>query len=295
MALLNGGKDNNVAGYALAFLGFAAFTGMDVISKKLGETHSLPQVLFLSGVFTLLFAGVFAKPLGGFCVETKKALMIIVSRGLISVAMIWLTLFALTRMPIAEVYSIRFFSPVLTIILAMMLLGEKPSRLQWLSAVLGFAGIFLILRPQGQLELLAVSMAVGAAFAQAASTILVRVWKSHSTPLADTLIPVCILVIVTGVLTPGQYVSPTYGEWCLYVSAGAFLAFGRLCVTYAIRLAQSSVVAPIQYSQLLWGLLLGWLFFTDAPTPTLVIGAGFIILGSLLGLLDVKNKQTRIL
>ncbi|SCX35327.1 DMT family transporter [Agrobacterium rosae] len=284
-------NDNNVAGYLLAFLGFASFSGMDVISKKLVETHSLSQVLFISGIFTLLFASVLAKPLGGFRVETTKILFIIIGRGIMSVAMIWLTLFALTRMPLAEVYSIRFASPALTVLLALFLLKESPSHLQWLSVALGFMGIVVILKPQGNLETIAASVALGAAFAQSISIIMVRAWRTHSTPLADTLIPVGILVAITGVFMPNGYIPPTYREWGLYAAAGALLALGRLCLTYSIRMAQSSVIAPVQYSQLLWGLLFGWLLFSDAPTPTLLAGAALIILSSTIGIWDARQRR----
>jgi S-adenosylmethionine uptake transporter len=284
-------NDNNVAGYLLSFLGFAAFSGMDVISKKLVATHSLPQVLFISGIFTLVFASLLTKPLGGFRVETTKILFIIIGRGIMSVAMIWLTLFALTRMPIAEVYSIRFASPALTVLLALFLLKESPSHLQWLSVALGFVGIIVILRPQGNVEAIAAGVALGAAFAQSISIILVRVWRTHSTPLADTLIPVGILVATTGVFMPDNYIAPTHWEWGLYAAAGALLALGRLCLTYSIRMAQSSVIAPVQYSQLLWGLLFGWLLFSDAPTPTLLAGAALITSGSMIGIWDARRRH----
>jgi len=283
-------KDNNVAGYLLSFVGFAAFSGMDVASKKLAETHSLYQVLCISGLFALLFASLFAKPLGGFRVETRKVLIIIIGRGILSVAMIWLTLFALTRMPIAEVYSIKFASPALTVLLALIFLREQPSYLQWFAVALGFAGIMVILKPQGNVEVLAASVALGAAFAQSASIILVRIWRSHSTPLADTLIPVGILVVVTATLVPIDYVAPTYWEWCIYAVSGALLALGRLCLTYSIRLARSSLIAPVQYSQLLWGLLFGWLLFSDAPTLSLLAGATLIILGSAIGLWEAQRR-----
>lgn len=283
-------RDDNVAGYLLSLAGFAAFSAMDVISKTLAEDHSLPQVLFLSAAFTLVFAALLAKPLGGFRVGSGKALMVIMGRGLMSVAMIWLTLFALTRMPIAEVYSIRFISPVLTLLLALALLGERPGRLQWVSIAVGFTGILIVLGPQGNLDGLAAMVALGAAIAQALSIILVRAWRAHSTPLADTMIPVGILVVLTAPLLPPRYVPPTTEEWVLYAAAGCLLAFGRLCLTWSIRIAQSSVVAPVQYSQLLWGVLAGWLFFADVPTQELLLGASLIVMSGLIGVYDARRR-----
>lgn len=284
------GSDNQIFGYALSFVGFAAFSVMDVLSKRLGEAHSLPQILCLSGVFTLLFASLLAKPLGGVRVNSTRVLAIIVMRGLMSVAMTWLTLYAITLMPIANVYSIRFLSPAITVLLALAFLGERPLWLDWAGVALGLAGIALMLGPDGQVDGLAAAMAFGAAVAQSASIILVRHWKAYSTPLADTLIPIGILVTITGVMLPGRFIPPTPEEWLLYVAAGILLATGRLCLTLSIRHAPSSAIASVQYTQLLWGVLFGWLLFSDLPSLSILAGALLIVAGSVLGTLAIRRR-----
>ncbi|MGC4391212.1 DMT family transporter [Agrobacterium sp. M50-1] len=268
-------SDNYIAAFTFAILGFAAFSLMDTASKILSGLHSLPQVLFFSGVFAVFFGLLLAKPLGGFKINSVKGWAIVSARGLMSVAMIWLTLYAISRMPIADVYSIRFTSPIITILLALVFLNERPVGLQWLSAVLGLAGVLLVLQPSGAMDSLAVVLAFAAALAQSASTIMVRQWRTQSTPLADTMLPVVILVLITGILLPERYTPPTPVEWLFYIGAGALLAIGRLCLTLSIRMAQSSVIAPVQYTQLLWSLLFGYLFFSEQPV--LVLWAGYFL------------------
>lgn len=283
--------DNERLGYILSLAGFAAFSAVDALSKILSETHSLPQILFLSGLFASAFAVLLAAPLGGLVIYSRQGAAVIVLRGVMSVAMIWLSVSAISLMPIANVYSIRFLAPVMTVLLAMVLLRERPPRLQWIALFFCMVGIVLILDPGGATELLAVSLAAGAAIAQALSTILVRVWKAHSTPLADMLIPMGVLVLMTGLMLPGRYVQPTYGEWLLYAAAGGLLCVGRLCLTISLRLAPSSKVAAVQYTQLLWGLVFGWLFFADLPTLTVLAGAAMIIAASALGIGQLRPKR----
>ncbi len=285
-------NDDERLGYILSLLGFAAFSAADVISKLLSETHALPQILFLSGLFASVFAVIFARPLGSFGVYSARAAVVIIMRGLMSVAMIWLTLSAISMMPIANVYSIRFLAPVITVLLAMAILRERPPLLQWLLLLSCLVGIVLVLKPGDAVDMLAVGLAAGAAFAQAISTVLVRLRRAHSTPLADMLIPMSILVFVTGFLLPGRYIQPTYGEWILYVAAGGLLAIGRLCLTVSLRLAPSSKIAAVQYTQLLWGLLFGWLFFSDLPTPSILAGAAMIIAASAMSIWNLKPKKT---
>ncbi len=283
--------DNERLGYILSLAGFAAFSAVDTISKVLSETHSLPQILFLSGLFASTFAVLLAAPLGGFGVHSGRGAAVIIARGVMSVAMIWLTLYAISLMPIANVYSIRFLAPVITVLLAIALLRERPHRLQWIMLFSCMVGIVLIIEPGGAVDMLAVCLAAGAAVAQAISTILVRLWRAHSTPLADMLIPMGILVVVTGLMLPGRYVQPTYGEWLLYMAAGALLGIGRLCLTVSLRLAPSSRIAAVQYTQLIWGLLFGWLFFSDLPTLSILAGAAMIIAASVLGIRDLRPKK----
>lgn len=277
--------DNCVVACILAIFGFLAFSLMDTASKILTGLHSLPQVLFFSGVFAVFFGLLLAKPLGGFKIHSTKGWAIISARGLMSVAMIWMTLYAIYRMPIADVYSIRFTSPVITILLALVFLRERPVSFQWFSAALGFAGVLIVLQPSGTMDSIAVVVAFAAAFAQSASTIMVRRWRAQSTPLADTMVPIVILVLITGTLLPERYIPPTPIEWLSYIGAGALLATGRLCLTLSIRMAQSSFIAPVQYTQLLWSLLFGYFFFSEQPNLFSWVGYSLVIVSGAVGVM----------
>lgn len=284
-------RDNYKAAFTFAIVGFASFSLMDAVSKILSGLHSLPQVLFFSGIFAIFFGLLLAKPLGGFKINSVKGWAVVSARGLMSVAMIWLTLYAISRMPIANVYSIRFTSPIITIFLALVFLNERPVGLQWLSALLGLAGVLVVLQPSGIIDSLAVALAFAAAFAQSASTIMVRRWRAQSTPLADTMLPVIILVLITGVLLPESYTPPTPIDRLFYIGAGALLAIGRLCLTLSIRMAQSSIVAPLQYTQLLWSLLFGYLFFSEQPVLLLWSGYCLVFVSGVIGLMFSRTTR----
>lgn len=285
-------RDSDLVAFIFAVLGFAAFSLMDAVSKTLSELHSLPQVLFFSGVFAIIFSLSLAKLLGGFKIHSVKGWAVVSVRGLMSVAMIWLTLYAISRMSIADVYSIRFMSPIMTIVLALVFLRERPISLQWFSAVIGLAGVWIILQPSGAMDRLAIVMAFAAALAQSVSTVMVRRWRSQSTPLADTILPVVILVLTTGALLPERYIAPTPIEWLFYAGAGALLAIGRLCLTLSIRMAQSSFIAPIQYTQLLWSLLFGYLFFSERLTLVLSMGYSLVLVSGVVAIMASRQMSS---
>lgn len=149
-------RDSYSVAFVFAVLGFAAFSLMDAVSKTLSSSHSLPQVLFFSGIFAVIFSLLLSKPLGGFKIHSAKGWAVVSARGVMSAGMIWLTLYAISRMPIADVYSIRFTSPIITILLALVFLRERPNNFQWLSAVLGLAGVMIVLQPSGATDNVAV-------------------------------------------------------------------------------------------------------------------------------------------
>ncbi|OOO28368.1 hypothetical protein BS627_02370 [Agrobacterium salinitolerans] len=284
--------DSYSVALVFAVLGFAAFSLMDAVSKTLSSSHSLPQVLFFSGVFAVIFSLLLSKPLGGFKIHSAKGWAVVSTRGVMSAGMIWLTLYAISRMSIADVYSIRFTSPIITILLALVFLRERPISLQWFSAFLGLAGVLIVLQPSGVMDSLAVIMAFAAALAQSASTVMVRRWRAQSTPLADTMLPVVTLVLITGALLPERFIAPTPIEWLFYVGAGALLAVGRLCLTLSIRMAQSSFIAPVQYTQLFWSLLFGYLFFSAQPTLVLWLGYVLVLASGVVGVMASRKASS---
>nr|WP_244638287.1 DMT family transporter [Agrobacterium fabrum] len=113
--------------------------------------------------------------------------------------------------------------------------------------------------------------------------------EGQSTPLADTMLPVVILVLITGALLPERFIAPTPIEWLFYVGAGALLALGRLCLTLSIRMAQSSFIAPVQYTQLFWSLLFGYLFFSAQPTLVSWMGYVLVLASGVVGMMASRK------
>jgi drug/metabolite transporter (DMT)-like permease len=296
------------AGPALAFIGFGCFSAADLVTKLLMGAHGLAQVLVLSGLVMLAVMTAGARWLGGIQGVARGILALVVLRGLMSAGMIALSLHALSRMAIADVYALRFLAPLLIVMPGGLLIAEPPRARDLAAVLVGLAGVWAVLKPgwlasgavvvDGAIPWDGAAAALGAAALQAASVLMLRRWHAASTPLVDAALPVMVTVLVAlpfllenGMSYGHGWIMPRAVEWAGYVAAGLFLAGGRLCLVFALRSAPAAVVAPAHYSQLLWGLAFGWLIFADRPDPISTMGALVIVAAGLMTARGARLRQ----
>jgi S-adenosylmethionine uptake transporter len=163
-----------------------------VLLRANAENVTLLKVCVLVCVWSVLL-----KPIvGGGWFGSWGATIAGASRGLLSLLMIWSSLYALARMPIAEVYGIRYSAPILVLIASRALLRERVSLVASLSIACGMIGIVLIYPLEGGSDAIGYAAAICSAAASAASMVLVRRWREESTPFADVFISMVVSVVV---------------------------------------------------------------------------------------------------
>ena len=204
------------------------------------------------------------------------------SRMALGLGAMALNFIAFILLPLAEATTIGFSVPIFSVILAAVVLGEPTGKWRWGAVAAGFAGVLLIVHPgTGEVPLLGASVALAAALTTASVTIVIR--RLGATERAATtvfwfavssLVPLGLAMIVFG----GSHDGATW-----MVLAGVALAGGlaQLTLTGALRLAPVALVMPMDYTSLLWALLLGSWIFGEMPTPWIWIGAPIIIASGL--------------
>jgi drug/metabolite transporter (DMT)-like permease len=200
----------------------------------------------------------------------------------------WRTLIGLTGMalnfstylllPLAEATVILFTTPIFATILSALILKEKVGRHRWSAVVVGFVGVALVVDPRNAaLPPLGVAVGLTAALVVAGVSITLR--QIGRTESATTTV-FWFTVMGTAALAFAMPVAakvhdaPTFG---LLLALGITGALAQLGLTASLRLAPVSVVLPIDYSNLIWAALIGWLVFGTVPGPTLWAGAPLII------------------
>jgi drug/metabolite transporter (DMT)-like permease len=287
-------KSNTFRGIMLCASAVFFFACLDIVTKKLAAVYNVPLVLFVryAGNLLLLLA-LFAPTQGVSLMKTQRTGLAIV-RGLCLVVSSFFVGIALQRMPVAESTSIVFLAPLLVLLLAKPLLNEKIGVLGFLAAGLGFSGVLLIVRPGAGLDALGVACGLFAAILLAAYYLLSRLLAPER---SETLLLYVVLLGSAGygALLPwclkGQ--APTSLQLLLFLSLGLIAGVGHFLFTIAYRHAPASTLAPINYLQLPWAGLLGWLTFGHTPDRLSITGICIVVLSGFM--IALKSRRGKVL
>jgi drug/metabolite transporter (DMT)-like permease len=205
-----------------------------------------------------------------------------VGRMALGLAAMALNFVAFILLPLAEATTIGFSVPIFSVVLAALVLGEPTGKWRWGAVAAGFAGVLLIVQPgSGDVPLAGASVALAAALLTASVTIVIR--RLGATERASTTVFWFAIssLIPLGLLMLHFAAAHDAATWA--VLAGLALAGGlaQLTLTGALRLAPVALVMPMDYTSLLWAVLLGSWLFGDLPTPWTWAGAPIIIASGL--------------
>lgn len=270
---------SNGKGALIVLVAFFVFSATDAIVKIMAGTIPAPQVTFLITATALILLLVHALVTGRVRRLIPRQPSLAFWRALLLALDTLLIHYAFATLPMAEAYLIAFLTPILVAMLSFVFLGERLSRIGWLGVLVGFAGVAVALKPG------AAPLNFGhlAAFASAVlfslSLILLRRTKMAET---DEALVASLLVVMTPVAFTVAAVSgelrpldlPIFGYT---VAGGVLLIVGNALLVRAFRVGEASVVAPFQYSQIIWGCLYGVFLFSTPVEMHTLMGAAIII------------------
>ncbi len=263
-----------LSGIAIFMLGVFLFACMDTTTKYLAARYPAPMVVALRYISQCLLMVVLLTPLQGRkLIQTQRMGLVVVRASCLAVASMCMTL-ALQRMPVAETSAIVFLCPMLVVLIAGPVLKEKVGRFGWLAAVAGFIGVLLIARPGGGLDSVGVGLALGAATANALYQLLSRILASTERTIALLFYTALVGTVCYGVSLPWFWSGalPPMSHIALFLGTGALGGAGHFLFTAAHRHSPASSLAPVQYTQLIWASLLGWLVFSHVPDEAGILG-----------------------
>lgn len=276
----------------LALVAFGLFASHDAIIKNLGGSYSPFQVVFFSVLFTF--------PLSTFYLMGDRTSDTLLPRNplwilLRTVAAMFSAVcafFAFSLLPLAQVYAILFATPLIITLLAIPLLGETVRLHRWFAIVVGLIGVFVTLRP-GSMQLeLGHAAALAAAFLGSLSAIVMRRVGGGERALVLIIYPLAANFVVMGCLLPFVYVPVPFEDLAKSAGAAALSFAGMLFTIAAYRIGSASVVAPMQYSQIIWATLYGALFFGEALDSYTAFGACIVIASGLYIVLRERSPGT---
>jgi drug/metabolite transporter (DMT)-like permease len=260
-------------GLGLACLAFALFSVMDALIKWLAATYPVHQLVFANATFALIPVLVWAWRDGGLRRLGTRRLGLQVVRGLCGMTAGSLAFYAYSRMPLTDAYAIIFTTPLLITALSVPVLGERVGWRRWSAIAVGFAGVLIMLQPQGGGIGAGALAAFGAACAAAVSILVMRKLSTTESTASIALYSNLTMIVVTGALLTWHAVPPTPLDVLGMALAGLLGGVALIVLISAYRLAPAALVAPFQYGQMIWGALLGFLIWGHLPDGAVVLGA----------------------
>ena len=271
---------SNGRGAFVALLAFFVFSSGDVFVKLLTGHMPAPQVTFLIAAIGILLMVAYTAATGRMRRLWPRHPGSAFLRAALIAGDTILIHYAFSVPPLAEAYLLSFLTPVLVAILGFLLLGERLSRIGWMGVLLGFAGVAVALKPGVQPLNAGHAAAVGSAVLFALSLVLLSRTKlaenDEALVFSVMLVQAPMALALAATFETLAPVSPV--NLALVVGGGLTMMIGHGLLVRAFRIGEASVVAPFQYSQIIWGCLYGLLLFATPVELHTLAGAAIIII-----------------
>ncbi|CAO3435088.1 DMT family transporter [Azospirillum endophyticum] len=276
------------------FLGaILLFAAMDTLIKFLTADYPVPQLMFVRSLVAFLLVGGYTLACGGgiAAMRTRRPLGHVwrAFAGLISMGCFF---YAFRELPLADVYVLSFAGPLFITALSAPLLGEPVGWRRWAAVVVGFSGVVVMAQPSAGAPLVPVLVGLCAALFYALAALAVRGLSRTETSASIVLYLLLTTTVVSGALALPVWTAPTAFALGLMALVGAIGAGAQVLLTQAFRRAPPAVVAPFEYTGMVWASLFGWMVFGDLPTVPVLAGA-MVIIGSGLYILHRETVVAR--
>ena len=242
-------------------------------------TDELHAVVLVWGYFvgiTVFVMGYYVTRGQMVLLKTEQPVIQIIRPGFLVLSISGLFL-GLTYLPMAEATAIGFTGPLFIVALSVPMLGERVGWHRWLAVVVGLAGVLVIVRPDGTVWHWSAATTLLGAICFAIFQILTRRLagqEKHQTTLIYTSLAGTFWV---SLLAPFFWTPPSADHALMFLIIGAMGAAAHLCIIKAFAHAQASLLAPFNYSKLVWVIILGYLVFGDLPGLDTIVGSAIIV------------------
>ncbi len=279
-------QDRIILGIVLAILMVFCTSVMDGIAKWLTASYSIVSIILIRNTFSLPIAFILLMKTGGLHnLKSDRPLLLLARSSLIFFAA-GSFYAALPYMPLAEAFAIAFVAPLFTTILSIIFLKEKVGPHRWAVVGTGFIGVLIILQPGTDTFQPAAILPVVAAFFYAVLMIMTRQLRHHSTSSGMTLwgTVATVSIALISLALPGEafaWTLPSDNDLLLLVGMAGVATTAHFLTGQAYRYAPAAVIAPFDYTMLIWGIIFGWVFWQEIPEAHVLLGASVIIASGL--------------
>ncbi len=257
--------------------GVACLSVNDALAKTLTQTYSPLQILFMRNVIALPFALLIAAKIGG--VEALKSWRPSAHflRGVLWIGATILFFTSIMHLGLAQATALIFVAPLFITAISALFLKEHVGWRRWMAVIFGFFGVLIIVRPSATSFEAASLLPVATAFIYALLMISAR-WVDQRESVWTLLLYLTgTSALLSAFIVPFFWTSIRTEDLWLFFAIAIFGTAGMTMMTQAFRLAPAVVIAPLDYTALLWATTLGWVFWNEIPDTLTFVGSAVII------------------
>lgn len=271
----------NARGALIALAAFAIYSTHDIAIKVLGAFYSPIQIVFFSVLLSFPLATVMLMRDNTSDTLIPRHPWWLALRTVAAVLTGVSAFYAFTVLPLAQVYAILFAAPLLITVLAIPVLGETVRKRRWAAVLVGLVGVLVVLRPGTTDLTLGHAAALLAALGGSIASIVVRKIGADERPVVMLLYPMVTNFVVMACLLPLVYVPMPIEHLGLLGIVSLFAWTASRMIITAYQSGEAAIIAPMQYSQIIWASAYGMFFFGETIDLPTAIGAGIIMASGL--------------
>jgi drug/metabolite transporter (DMT)-like permease len=275
-------RERVYAGIVLTSLAYFLFSLQDASIKLLVTGITVWQILFFRSATILAGCAV----IGGRKLFEESLRSPIVRPMLLRSFIIlaaWLCYYTAAKdLQLAELTTIYFAAPIIVTVLSIVILGEDVPLARWIAVLVGFAGVFIACDPARLGLSLPVALVLAAAFLWAMSIVLLRKIALQERTLIQLVLNNGFFLVIAGIPLLFLWQTPAAGEWLLLVGVGVLGGMAQFALFEGMKRAPVSIIAPFEYTSLVWSFVLGYLIWGDIARREVFIGAALIFSAGLI-------------
>ncbi|MFJ5483599.1 DMT family transporter [Pectobacterium actinidiae] len=270
---------------------YACFSLQDAGMKLLVADYTVTETLFWRSLAVLLVCLLLGRRALVHEAIKSPARKPLVLRGLVGIAAWILYYLAAREMSLAQMTTLYFSAPVIVIVLAVLILRERPTLLQWLVVALGFLGVLIACQPTRIIDPVPVIFALVSAALWAYTYIMLRQLGGQSSVAGQVAVSNFVFVLATGVTLPWTLTTSEAIAILFMACVGLIGGIAQYLLFASFAKASATVLAPFEYTGLIWAFILSYVVWDASPNLPLLLGAGLIAFSGILGVVADRRAN----
>jgi len=274
---------SNVKGFSIFTVcsGIFCISTMDAVAKWLGEFYPVTQLVFVRNLFAVPAIFILALATGGLHKLRPVNIWVHLVRGVLALVATGSFFMGLRYMPLASAWTIAFAGPLFVTAITPLMLKEAVGVWRWCAVIVGFGGVVVVLRPGGQMFQWAALLPLLTAVSEGTLLVMARRYAESEDFAAMVASTFLVPLLITGLVMPFVWIEPAPVHWPAFFTLGVLGGAAVTFLTLAYRMAEASILAPFDYTALIWTLIWGWIIWREWPDATTWLGGAVLVAAGL--------------